>query len=347
MKAPITSDKSTELIEMEFSPGRATAGIRFRRYRNESDFAALSEICTKSWTADHVDFQKTPDDFRSEFEDDPNRDPLKELLIAEVDDRPIAFAQFNTVQKSENELLCFQYVHVLPDYRGEGLREALVRFNERGLRDVVLHRPQRENRVYHSWAMSGPNNWQEVLLSEGYSPKWHLFEMVRSNLDDVLEVPLPDGVFVRPITEADYRKVWDASKKAFMHQSWSNEETWDETHYKKWLTSTEFAPELWQIAWDGDEVAGSVQNYIDHEENKTFGRKRGHTERVFVTPSWRGRGLAKALISRSLLLLREKGMTEAILDTEEANVHQAYKVYERMGYKIVNQFTFYQKPIEF
>jgi len=38
-------------------------------------------------------------------------------------------------------------------------------------------------------------------------------------------------------------------------------------------------------------------------------------------------------------------MTDATLDTEEANVHQAYKAYERMGYRVVKQFTFYQKPL--
>lgn len=339
-------DAHPQFEGLEYSPGRATAGIEFRRYRDSGDFAALSDVCTKSWGADKVDFQKTSDDFKSTFDGDCEKDPSKELLIAEVDGNPIAFAEFDTIQKSANELLCFQYAHVLPEYRGEGLRKALLRFNERALRDAVCHRPQSERRVYHSWAMSLPNHWQELLVSEGYSPAWHLFEMVRSNLDDVPEFPLPEGVHMRPITEDDYRKVWDASKEAFMNQPWSYSETWDEEHYKKWLTSSEFAPELWQIAWDGDEVAGSVQNYIDHEENKTFERMRGHTERIFVTPSWRGKGLAKALISRSLLLLREKGMIEAVLDTEESNVHQAYKVYERMGYRIVNQFTFYQKPIE-
>lgn len=341
----IMTVRANEFVDIEYSPGRATAGIRFRRYRDDSDFEALAKICTKSWSADNVDFHKTSDDFRGAYEAESSRDPSKELLIAEVGGEPVAFSEYSTVQKSAQELICLQYVHVLPEYRGEGLREALLRFNEKGLRDAVRDRSQSESKVYQSWALSSPNDWQGVLVSEGYSAKWHLFEMVRPNLDDVPEFALPEGVTMRPITEADHRKVWDASKKAFMGQPWSNDEMWDEAHYEKWLKSPEFSPDLWQIAWDGDEVAGSVQNYIDHEENRTFGKRRGHTERIFVAPAWRGKGLAKALISRSLLLLRENGMTEAVLDTEEANVHQAYKVYERMGYRIINQFSFYQKPV--
>ena len=339
------SIKSTGYVDVKFSPGRATAGVRFRRFRGDDDFAAMSDICVKSWNADNVEFQKTAEDFKGAFGHGTDRDPAKELLMAEVGGMLVAFAEVTISQKSKDELQCFQYVHVLPEYRGEGLREALLRFNERALRDAVGDRPQSERRVYHSWALSSPNDWQSVLVTEGYSPAWHLFEMVRPNLDDIPDIPLPEGLSMRPITEGDYRKVWDASKEMFMRQPWSTEETWDEAHYRQWMTLPEFMPELWQIAWDGDEVAGSVQSYIDYEENKTFGRKRGHTERIFVTPFWRGKGLAKALIARSLLLLRGKGMTEATLDTEEANVHQAYKVYETMGFRIVKQFTFFQKPL--
>jgi ribosomal protein S18 acetylase RimI-like enzyme len=38
-------------------------------------------------------------------------------------------------------------------------------------------------------------------------------------------------------------------------------------------------------------------------------------------------------------------MTEAVLDTEAENVHRAYRLYEKMGFRIVKQFTFYQKPL--
>ncbi|MCJ7607994.1 MAG: GNAT family N-acetyltransferase [Thermoplasmata archaeon] len=338
-------DESSPSEGIEFSPGRSTAGIQFRRFRGDDDFAVMSDICVKSWEADYVDFVKSSEDFKSAFEHDPKRDPARDLLFAEVRGRTVAFAEIHLTQKSEEELRCNQYVHVLPDFRGEGLREALLRFNEKALRHAVRDRPRGERRVYQSWALSRQNNWQDTLLSEGYGPTWHVYEMVRPNLDDVPDFPLPEGLSMHPIAEGDYRKVWDATRDAFIRMPWSDDESWDEAHYRQWLVSPLFTPDLWQIAWDGDEVVGSVQNFIDYEENKTFGRARGHTERIFVAPSWRGKGLAKALISRSLLLLKEKGMTEATLDTEEANVHQAYRVYEKMGFRIVKQFTFYRKSI--
>jgi len=339
------SEQGNDVIDIGFSPGEKTASIRLRQFAGDKDFVDMSRVAIESWKADNFNFMKSPEDFKSAYEEDPERAPSKELLICEIDGRMVAFAEAFLVEKSDQQLKCYQYAHVLPEFRGEGLREALLRYNEKKLREAVSHRPSQGKVVFQSWALNEPNDWQRILSSENYEEKWHVLEMARPNLEDIPDAPLPEGLTVRKINEEDYRKVWDASKDAFMDQPWSDPKLWDEAHYRQWLEHPQFEPELWQIAWDGDKVVGSVQNFIDREENRTFGRMRGHTERVFVAPSWRGKGVAKALLARSLRLLKEKGMTEAMLDTEEANVYEAYKVYQRMGYEIVYQFAFYEKPL--
>ncbi len=339
------SGQDSEVVDIGFSPGERTAEVRLRRFAGDRDFVGISKVAIESWKADGFEFMKSPEDYRSAYEEYPERDSSKELLICEVHGRMVAFSEAYLVEKSDGQLKCCQYAHVLPEFRGEGLREALLRHNEKKLREAVSHKPLLGRVVFQSWALSRPNDWQRILSSEGYEEKWHVLEMVRPDLEDIPDAPLPEGLALRKITEEDYRKVWDASKEAFMGQPWSDPKLWDEAHYRQWLKLPQFEPGLWQIAWDGDEVVGSVQSFIDVEENRAFGRRRGHTERVFVAPSWRGKGVAKALLARSLRLLKEKGMTEATLDTEEANVHEAYKVYQRMGFETVHQFTFYEKPI--
>ena len=48
------------------------------------------------------------------------------------------------------------------------------------------------------------------------------------------------------------------------------------------------------VAWDGDEIAGSVTNVINERENAEFGRLRGLLDSVAVRRPWRGRGLGYA-----------------------------------------------------
>ena len=56
---------------------------------------------------------------------------------------------------------------------------------------------------------------------------------------------------------------------------------------------------LWRVAWDGDEVAGSVWPHLP-EENEKLGLGRGWLEHISVRRPWRRRGLATALIAETL-----------------------------------------------
>jgi len=69
-----------------------------------------------------------------------------------------------------------------------------------------------------------------------------------------------------------------------------------------------FDPSLWQVAWEGDQVAGGVLGYLDPAENEEEARKRGYTECVWVWRPWRRRGLARALLVRSVAMFVEMGM---------------------------------------
>jgi ribosomal protein S18 acetylase RimI-like enzyme len=53
---------------------------------------------------------------------------------------------------------------------------------------------------------------------------------------------------------------------------------------------------------------------------------------------WRKQGLAKALIARSLHLLKEQGMTEARLGVDADNPNGALRLYQSMGFRQTMRF---------
>jgi mycothiol synthase len=116
-------------------------------------------------------------------------------------------------------------------------------------------------------------------------------------------------------------------------------------HYREWLNWPTFMPDLWQVAWDGDRIAGMAENHIPLE-NQAFNRKRGHTQILFVLPRWRRRGLAKALLAESLEMMRERGLKEATLDVETQNTSGEIQLYESMGYMVARKFALYKKPLD-
>ena len=103
---------------------------------------------------------------------------------------------------------------------------------------------------------------------------------------------------------------------------------------------------LWCVAWDGDEVVGSVQNYVFAEENATLGISRGWLDHVSVRRAWRGRGVAKALCAASFVALRERGMTEAWLGVDASNPTGALALYEGLGFHVVRRWQAFGRPMD-
>ena len=103
---------------------------------------------------------------------------------------------------------------------------------------------------------------------------------------------------------------------------------------------------FWQVAWDGEQLAGMVLAHLDEQANEKHNRKRGYTEHIYVRPQWRGRGLASALIARSLQVLKAQGMEEAELGVDAENESAAFRLYENLGYKTFSVDTWFRKSME-
>jgi ribosomal protein S18 acetylase RimI-like enzyme len=101
---------------------------------------------------------------------------------------------------------------------------------------------------------------------------------------------------------------------------------------------------MWQVAWDGDQVAGLVINTIYERENEMEGVKVGWLDSVATRRAWRRRGLAGALIARSLAVLRDRGMDVAGLGVDAENPTGALGLYESFGFSKLRSHVFYRKP---
>ena len=166
--------------------------------------------------------------------------------------------------------------------------------------------------------------------------------MRRPDLDDLPEVPLPAGFEIRPVgrERAALRRVFDADAEAFRdHFGWSEA---SDARFAEFLEEPDLDPDLWVIAFAGDEIAGGILNGIHADP---AGERSGWLDSVFTRRPWRRRGLARALVARSLARLREAGMTAASLGVDLANPNQALGLYESFGFVTVSSSTAYRKPL--
>jgi mycothiol synthase len=326
-----TTKMSTNIGQEVSMPGAPQiSGLRFRPFDIGRDIPALAELIAHAHKADRVDWIPTAEALRNDLAHHADFEPARDMLVAEIDGTMAGAAQQMPRVRAgvvHHHLAAW----VSPDRRGLGIGHALLQWMEARSRAAAATWEGSEPHAFTNWVDETQTEAIELLQSEGYGRVRYGFMMVRPLSEPIPDAPLPDGLEIRPVVESDHRRIWDADVEAF-------QDHWDaavrtEEDFVAWYATPGIDTSLWRVAWDGDEVAGSVMNFIWPEENETLGVARGWLEHISVRRPWRRRGLAAALIVDSLRALRARGLTEGALGVDAENPTGALRLYESLGFR--------------
>ena len=178
----------------------------------------------------------------------------------------------------------------------------------------------------------------------GYAAARYWFDMVAPSLDSLEVAPMPDGLEVRPVTRDQFGVLWDAMNEAFRDE-WGHTEPTDADWERFQADPQNEDPRFWRIGWDGDEVAGVIMTTVPLAENVEYGRQRVYVASVSVRRQWRRRGLARALLSPSLVAAREAGFTSASLGVDATSPTGATDLYRSLGFAPERTFVTWHKPL--
>jgi len=325
-------------------PQTPPVGLRLRPYAGEPDLAEITRILNAEAEADRLPDRYSVDGLAAEY-GHPNEhfDPWRDVTLAELDGRPVAIANREWVETTDGYREYRMGGAVEPGWRRRGIGTALAAENERRSRALAAgHGPGRC--VLGSWSWDHQHGQAAIVQAAGFEPARWFFNMVRPTLDDVPDLPLPDGLEFRAITPELARTVWLADIEAFQDH-WGGFDRSDE-QLERWLADPSTDLALWVIAFDGDEVAGGSINAISDVENRLMDQRRGWLASVFTRRPWRRRGLARAAIARSLAVLRDRGMTSAALGVDAENPSGALGLYEALGFEVENRATAWRKAFQ-
>lgn len=336
---------SIELLENEIIVAEmpAVPGLRFRGFQGERDYPHMVAIINGSREADQGEWLVTVEETATDYAHLTNCDPNTDMIFAEVDGGVVGYGRCWWNNQVDGSIAYGFFAHLLPQWRKTGIRLAMVRFLKEHLRQIAADHPTDRQKTFVNWGMQTETNWTNLLLAEGHKIVRYGLDMVRPNLENIPDCPAPDGIEIRCGTLAEWRQIWEGAREAF-RDHWGMSE-WTEENFAAWRKYPTFNPDLWQIAWAGNEVAGGVLNFIDRKENETFERQRGYTETIFVRRPWRGQGLAKALIARSFQVLKEASMSEAALGVDAENLSGALHLYRKMGFEEVKRGMTFHKSL--
>jgi mycothiol synthase len=234
---------------------------------------------------------------------------------------------------------------VHPDHRGQGLGRELLGWLE--TRGAEAHRgghPDLPGELaLHAWEHVGSHT--RLAERAGYRATRWFIAMRRD-----LSVPDPD---VRPVEPplrlVPFDPAYDdatrrAHNEAFAGHYGSSQR--GETEWKQWFTGQRaFRPACSFLVLDGEEVAAYLLAYFWEAEAEASGVKEGWIGQLGCREPWRGRGLASALLTRSLGAFRDEGYARAGLDVDTENASGALGLYQRLGFTTAERNVSYVKPL--
>ncbi|MEO6058811.1 MAG: GNAT family N-acetyltransferase [Candidatus Limnocylindria bacterium] len=318
-------------------------GLVLRPYRR-GDGPAIAALLNADNDADGLPWRLTTDEIENWFaHPTAGFNAERDVHVLEIDGRMVGESELEWVDTTDGyrEFRINGSLH--PDVRRRGIGRWLLRLGEELAAARLAEQPTDRPSLLGTWCPDRRIGKVVLIGQEGYQPARYFFEMERASLDGIVQPPMPAGIEVRPVREDRLRQLWDADVEAFADH-WGGFDG-SQARFDAWRNDPKFDLDLLVVAWDGDDIAGGVVNSINEAENAALGRQRGWLDSVFVRRQWRRRGLARALVMRSLALLRERGMTCAGLGVDADNANEALRLYTERGFEVEMRSAAYRKPL--
>ena len=153
--------------------------------------------------------------------------PAEDIVIVELDGRAVATTQVWRVPRADR--LVFELLgSVDPEVRGRGIGSALLTENLRRAAERAALEPAGTPMAFRAFADEGEAAHRTLLERRGFVPIRHFFLMRRPDLASVPDLPLPDGLEVRPVTPDQHRAIFEAEAEAFQdhwgHREWTDDD---------------------------------------------------------------------------------------------------------------------------
>ena len=224
--------------------------------------AALISACK---VVDGVERSTSVDDIARNYRHLENCDPQNDMLFAEVNGQLIAYGRIWWDDLLDGNRLYHPFGFLHPAWRGKGIGNALWEAAELRAREITTGHPQEKPKFLQVEAFESEKALVALLKSRGYRPVRYETSMVRDLGEPFPSAPMPAELEVRPVKSEHLRHIFEASNEAF-RDHWGIRDMSEEDN-KSEMESPNFKPELWKVAWDGDQMASVVHNFVDEKEN--------------------------------------------------------------------------------
>ncbi|HEX8488822.1 MAG TPA: GNAT family N-acetyltransferase [Propionibacteriaceae bacterium] len=235
---------------------------------------------------------------------------------------------------------------VHPEHRGQGFGHVLLRWQLEAARS------------WHGLTHRAAEPLWSLVYLEGHRPdQQHLYEDLGlrgvrwyADMTRTLSPPLPQhedppGIRVVPLNRKRFEAVRLAHNEVFA-EHWDSQPI-DPSGWEKQLVRPQ-SRLSWSwvaLAAETSEVVGYATNAAYEEDWADQGFSEGWTDRLGVRRAWRGRGVARALLTATLRSFSEAGLDAAGLGVDSDDPAHAFDLYHELGYHSTHSVVMFARTV--
>jgi mycothiol synthase len=237
----------------------------------------------------------------------------------------------------------FVAAYVDPAWRNLGIEDSVTDWIVAAAVRTMM-RSRAEHRYVCARLFATQDDAADRFLNRGFELVRHWWDMERS-----LSEPFPDppekgfrvqpwedqhSAATRPVNNAAFADHWGATQ-------------WSRASWRKHMVGRPGTRlDLSFVATVRGDVVGFALNAVHPEDWQASGRSEGWIGVLGVLPEWRRRGIATALLVRSMTAMRAAGLGAAVIGVDAENQSRAQHLYAAVGFATRSTRTTWQREVQ-
>ena len=267
--------------------------------------------------------------------------PEEDLLV--VRDDAGAIIAVEMIQHSDPYVDASVRGWVHPDRLDEGIGTALLDWGLTRAKERIELAPEGTQVVASSSLSDTHEPAISLVENSGFSMSRYFLEMRIDFADSPMVTEMPGGITLRNFEEADLEVLYDTVDQSFRDHFGYTERSREEG-LARWRTFTQIPGWDNSLVWmaiDGEESVGANVCLGFHGDDRTT----GYVASLGVRPEWRGRGLAKAMLTAAFAEFYDRGKKAAALHVDAESLTGATRLYESVGMQEVRRSRHYERQL--
>jgi ribosomal protein S18 acetylase RimI-like enzyme len=329
------------VIAPDVVPPASTSAITWRPATSD-DIDAILDCEIAIAHADHPHYLTTREEIEEDF-DQSYVDVRRDTLVA-IDADGLILAWGLVLEPPGQETLVREILAggVRPAQRGLGLGRQLLEWQAaRGVQRLAA-----SDHSLPGWLMTFVDDRVDAAAHlyerAGFAASRYFLELRRGLAEPVASVALDPELRLIPFT-SEWSEATRVARNDSFRDHWGSQPMTEEP-WKSYVGRSTFRSDLsfLAVAPDG-EVAGFVLSSVSEDDWPGQGFSSAYIDFVGVTRAWRKRGIAPALLSRTLSAIAEAGLEKAVLDVDSDSPTGALGLYTGVGFTESNRSVNFSK----